>query len=168
LRETGRSIGFRTALIFTGKHQPQSPKLIRNNLRWSDVPTSALRRVKGTEFVSGKSDPSNPSKWFQTGSCNLKSPVRADTPTQLMHGQLSRIGIRVRKPGGIGWKRATSPDSCARPARNCPPPPPAKSPCSPSWATSKIMRRRCAMPNIVKRSSLLALGGRGRLPYGHR
>src|SRR5579872_1708419 len=35
-------------------HQPQSPKLIRNNLKWSDVPTSALRRVEGTEFVSGK------------------------------------------------------------------------------------------------------------------
>ena len=62
------------------------------------MPTPTLRRVKDTEFVSGKSDPSNPSKWFQTGIYNLKSPVRADTPTQLIHGQPSRIGIRVLEP----------------------------------------------------------------------
>ncbi len=38
----------------TGKPPPRSPKVIRNNPKWSDVPTSALRRAKDTDPFFGK------------------------------------------------------------------------------------------------------------------
>ena len=71
---------------------------------------------------------------------------------QILWGQ----GAKAPKPGEIGWKRATSTNSFAKPVNTCPPPLKAKKRCSSNCATLRKMRRRCAMPNIARRNSLWA------------